>query len=166
MCQIPRPACQGLSLAMAGRQARNDRDRNMKHKILFLIGLCLLAVGYMFVVARPSVAPSKPTIQKEAARETISVSQVIFLPSNPNSIPTTVAIEKGKTALDLLQKTATIQLNGQGKEAFVTSINDVAAAAKNKQYWAFYINSKQAQVGAGSYTLVDGDKIEWKLEKY
>lgn len=138
----------------------------MKNKGIFLIGLCLLVVGYMFVVVRPSIAPAKPAVVEQITKDAISVSQKISSTSNPSAIPITVAVEKGKTAFDLLAKTAKIQFTGEGINAFVTDINGDQAKMSDKTYWAFYINGVKANVGAGLYTLVDGDKIEWKLEKY
>lgn len=75
-------------------------------------------------------------------------------------------IEEGKTALDLLQKTESVKIKGFGQSAFVTAINGIEAKAAEKKYWAFYINGKLAEVGAGSYQLQKGDQIEWKLESY
>jgi len=80
--------------------------------------------------------------------------------------PVTINIVSGKTALDLLQQTAKVQTTGQGTNAFVTQINNVKTDSSKKQYWAFYVNGKLSAVGAGSYKLNSGDKIEWKLENY
>jgi hypothetical protein len=78
---------------------------------------------------------------------------------------------KGRDGVDALTllKAATndhFDANGSGKNAFVTSINGVAADNSKHQYWAFYVNGKLAQVGAGGYTTKDGDDIQWKLETY
>ena len=40
------------------------------------------------------------------------------------------------------------------------------AEESKKEYWAFYINGKMANVGAADYQTKEGDKIEWKIEKY
>ena len=49
--------------------------------------------------------------------------------------------------------------------AFITEINGYSTEGK-KEFWAFYINDKLSTVGAGNYQLRNGDKIEWKIEKY
>ncbi len=72
----------------------------------------------------------------------------------------------GKNALDLTKKIATVVIKGEGVNAYVTTINGREAKSTNKEFWAFYVNGKQAIVGAGSYQLKNGDKIEWKIEKY
>lgn len=68
----------------------------------------------------------------------------------------------GQTALAILKqnyKVTTKTYSGMGE--FVTAINGVSPS--DSQYWAFYVNGKLAEVGAGSYTTKTGDKIEWKL---
>lgn len=69
----------------------------------------------------------------------------------------------GKNALALLKashKTETKSYKGLGE--LVTSIDGVKADSKH--FWSFYVNGKQAQVGAGAYTTKSGDKLTWKLE--
>ena len=79
---------------------------------------------------------------------------------NPESFRT------GTTALEALEKKYVVEKKGDGVNAFVTSIGGVKASDADKTFWAFYINGKQATVGAGSYKLHDGDVMQWKLEKY
>ncbi len=69
----------------------------------------------------------------------------------------------GKTALDLLNSHVTVE---QATSGLVTSINGRKADNNSHEYWAFYINGKLAQVGPAEYITKDGDKIEWKIEKY
>ena len=45
-------------------------------------------------------------------------------------------------------------------------INGRRVDDRKNEYWAFYLNGKMAQIGAGSYQLKNGDKIEWKIETY
>ncbi len=72
----------------------------------------------------------------------------------------------GKTALDLTREKAIIKTKGEGANAYVTEINGIEAQVSKKEYWAFYVNGKMAEVGAGSYKLKEGDKIQWQIEKY
>lgn len=73
--------------------------------------------------------------------------------------------EDGKTALELLQAKANATTNGEGANAFVTAINGYQADS-SKEFWAFYVNGEQAQVGAGSYTTKSTDQITWKVEAF
>ncbi|MCL4363786.1 DUF4430 domain-containing protein [Patescibacteria group bacterium] len=75
-------------------------------------------------------------------------------------------VPDGQTAFDLLNNRDKVVFTGKGSSAYVTSINGKEASASKREYWAFYVNGKLADVGAGSYQLKAGDKIEWKIEKY
>jgi hypothetical protein len=69
----------------------------------------------------------------------------------------------GMSALAVLQQKYHVQIksySGLGVE--VTGIDGVQAGTKH--YWAFYVNGKVAQVGAGSYITKATDMITWKLE--
>jgi len=76
------------------------------------------------------------------------------------------AIEEGKTALDLTKQVAKVETKGEGQNAFVISINGKVANSVKKEFWEFLVNGKPAEVGAGSYQLKDGDKIEWRISTY
>lgn len=69
----------------------------------------------------------------------------------------------GQNALDLLKKYTTVQTKHYSFGDQVTSIN--GTEGNGPKYWSFYLNGKLADVGAGSYTTKDGDKIEWKLQQ-
>ncbi len=75
-------------------------------------------------------------------------------------------INQGSTTLGLLEQTAQVEKQGEGKDAFVTAINNLEAKKDKREYWAFYINGQFSPIGAGSYQLKAGDKIEWKLASY
>ncbi len=75
-------------------------------------------------------------------------------------------ISAGKTALDLTKEKADIVTKGEKENTYIIGINGIAAQNSKKEFWAFYVNGKLATVGAGSYKLKEGDKIEWKIEKY
>lgn len=73
------------------------------------------------------------------------------------------ATESGKTALSLLEGSATIETKDYGAAGkFVTSINDLPAS--NEYYWAFYVNGKYAEKGASQTTLQKGDTIKFVYE--
>lgn len=75
-------------------------------------------------------------------------------------------IEEGKTALDLLQQTSKVKTKGEKENAYVVEIDEKKADDAKKEFWSLYINGTIAPVGAGSYVLKDGDRIEWKIETY
>ena len=71
--------------------------------------------------------------------------------------------EEGKTALELLQQNADVEMSGEGEMAFVTSINGYTA--KSDEFWSFLVNGQMAEVGAGTYVTTNNDEITWKIEK-
>lgn len=72
--------------------------------------------------------------------------------------------QEGKTALAILKSSYNVETKTfDGIGEMVTGINGVAPDSKH--FWAFYVNGKQAEVGAGQYQTKSGDKISWKLEK-
>jgi len=69
--------------------------------------------------------------------------------------------QDGQSALELLRADHRVEASEQG---FVTAINGVKPG--NKQFWAFYVNGKQAEVGAKDYQTKTSETIEWKLEDF
>ena len=70
--------------------------------------------------------------------------------------------QNGTNALALLKKHAQVQTKHYSFGDLVTSIN--GSKGTGPKYWTFYINGKEAQVGAGTYTTKSSDKLEWKLQ--
>ena len=68
----------------------------------------------------------------------------------------------GKTAMALLEKHATVQTKHYSFGDMVTAIDGTKGTGP--KYWTFYVNGKQASVGAGSYTTKNPDTITWKLQ--
>jgi Domain of unknown function (DUF4430) len=68
-----------------------------------------------------------------------------------------------ENAFDLLSVTHTVAAKnyGSGMGEFVLSIDGVAPDGKH--FWEFFVNGKSSNVGASSYILKAGDRIEWKI---
>lgn len=124
--------------------------------ILFLVILAIFA-GYFFYQTK-LLSTKKSVVQQQ------NFSVYLKLAGEKNFSRSEIAV--GKTAFDLTKEKTSIKTKGEGENAYVTEINGQEALNSKKEYWAFYVNGKQATVGAGSYKLKDGDKIEWKIEKY
>lgn len=72
--------------------------------------------------------------------------------------------EQGKNALELLnENTRSVERDQTG---LVVSINGRKADSLKREYWAFYVDGKLAEVGPAYYQTKNGDRIEWKMEKY
>ncbi len=70
---------------------------------------------------------------------------------------------EGVDALNLLKEKATVEQEASG---FVSGINGRKADTAEKEFWAFYVNGKMAEVGPADYVTKDTDNIEWKIENY
>jgi hypothetical protein len=68
----------------------------------------------------------------------------------------------GTTALALLKEHASVKTKHYSFGDLVLSIDGVAG--NGPKYWTFYVNHKQANVGAGAYVTKNSDVISWKLQ--
>jgi len=125
-----------------------------------LIGAFLLII---LVTAYFQYKQSIPTKQKVEI-QTIEVQQIIVIDGKKNQSP--IRGKKGITALQLLSINHKVLAKGEKENAFITTIDMREALTANREFWAFYVNGKQATVGAGSYFVKNNDTIEWKIETY
>jgi hypothetical protein len=128
----------------------------MKKIILFILFFLLIISGYFFY---QNQLHSKKSIVKQ---ENI----IVYLKLDGQEDFVKQAISTKKNALEFTKEKTKLVTKGEGAYAYVVEINGRKANDLNKEFWAFYLNGRQAEVGAGSYQLKEGDKIEWKLEKY
>lgn len=110
--------------------------------LIIVLAVAILAFGLFLVFRTPAVAPTT---------------------TEQNQNITYQGVE-GKNALELLKSKATVQTQTyEGIGELVTSINGIASTADN--YWIFYVNGQQAQVGADAYITKSTDTIEWRYEQ-
>ena len=125
-----------------------------KSKVILSLAVLILGVGVIFTAGqagkentRQSAAPQQQSTQAKPEAKTIEYKG-----------------SEGKSALELLKQTHTVETKTyEGLGELVTSIDGQAAASN--QFWAFYINGQQSQVGASAYITKDSDTIVWKLEE-
>lgn len=166
--------------------------RRMKHKIIYsLLLVSLLAAGCNQKKTSPAPVPEStqpvesqqaqkplgqtPTVQN-AGQPDYAPSPVQPAPSQEQSQDLTVyqavqgsntnlpsyQIKENTTALDLLKTSHQVETKDYGSLGeMVVSVDSMKARVD--QFWAFYVNGKLANVGAGSYILRNHDKVEWKL---
>lgn len=72
----------------------------------------------------------------------------------------------GKSALEATVAKAEVATTGEGKNAFITGINGVAANSQKREFWELNANGLQTQTGAGTYIIQNNDYIEWKISTY
>lgn len=127
----------------------------MNKKVVLIIGFLILCIGTGYVQYIRNVPQNVKT-----HTFIFTVTQSVAGKQKREQI------KVGATALQLLSTTHKIATKGQNKNAFVTTIDGRLADAQKREFWAFYVNGKQAEVGAGSYLVKNNDTIEWKIETY
>jgi hypothetical protein len=132
-------------------------NKYTKFLILLLI-LLGLGIGYYSVKNKYHQSSNKKAVQEQSASLTISDGTSTQGYEIPGYI--------GKTALEATQSVAKVETTGTGVNAFVMAINGRKVDAKKHEFWELDANGSETQVGAGSYTVQNGDKIEWKVSTY
>ncbi len=69
---------------------------------------------------------------------------------------------EGKNALELLEAGHKIEVKRYDFGDQVVAIDGVAPDSTH--FWAFYVNDKLSDTGAGAYQTKNGDRITWKLD--
>lgn len=139
------------------------RATEMKKFIKLLIifaAFLLLGLGFwqLYIKKAPANVPNEKAVQTYSAGLTINSTQ------GTENFDISDFIDK--TALEATQANAKVVTTGSSTNAFVTSINGVSADSQKHEFWEFDVNGNQAQVGAGSYTVRNGDQILWKISTY
>lgn len=148
----------------------------MSKSVLFstiVLAFLLVVLGFKyFITSSLSPVPHQTTngtvtrATSPTPKTMIQVTQNVASSGSAPQKTEQIVIEQGKTALDLLIKTHRVIMKGEGINAFITSIDGKIASDSKHEFWALYVNGKQAQVGAGSYYLKSKDTILWKIETY
>ncbi|MGT2757446.1 DUF4430 domain-containing protein [Streptococcus ovuberis] len=73
-----------------------------------------------------------------------------------------VTFEVGDSVMDVLEDNFTVN----EEDGLVTAINGVSQDPAKNTYWMYKVNGKMADVGAESYEVKPGDKIEFYLETF
>jgi hypothetical protein len=100
--------------------------------------------------------------RKSGVTQSPAVSSPI--PQTPTRKSVSYNCEQGKTAFELLESSYQTDTKDTSFGKMVMGIDNVKSE-ENKDFWAFYVDNKQATVGAQLYNCMDQEKIEWKLEK-
>lgn len=130
-------------------------------KIFFGIIFAIVAVSFTQTTPlRPEVGA--PLLNQGGVRSDNSESVTILAGDK------TIHLQSNITFYDALVQTKNdgkITFSGKNYPMlgfFVTDIGSLHSG--NGKNLLYYINGKQASVGVSSYTLKDGDTIEWRLE--
>lgn len=70
--------------------------------------------------------------------------------------------QDGTDALTLLRQHADVQVKHYSFGDMVVVINNMVG--NGPKYWTFYINGKEAAIGAGAYSTKSTDTLMWRLQ--
>lgn len=97
-----------------------------------------------------------------------SQNEPAAIQTTPQNLPSASQITydcvKDKTALELLENKFTTETKVDNIGTMVLGINEVKP--KEREFWAFLIDGKEATVGASAYKCLGTEKVEWKLESF
>jgi hypothetical protein len=113
---------------------------------IYVLGVLVLAFGLYLTVPDRNICSTNQAIEQLASRCEISYQGV-----------------EGKNALELLKSSHQVETQKFSFGEMVQSIDGVASPATH--FWAFEINGKLAEVGAGDYQTENDDTLSWKLQK-
>lgn len=129
----------------------------MKKKLIAVVAAIAIIAGGAgaYVANQPNDTASNAT-----TAQTQTTSKIRFSVQGKQASYTGVV---GQTALQTVQSLTNVDTKESSFGTMVTGIHGVVAE-DGKNYWAFYVNGKYADEGAGTYKNKAGDKITWKLE--
>jgi hypothetical protein len=136
-------------LALDHKRYMRDTVETMRHKNILIAGVIAVVLGGA-VATTAAIKTHQTNPSKPAVTATQAASHHLIYQG-----------ENGKTALDLLKTQAHVTIKNTSFGPLVDSINGVQGGGK---YWMFYVNGRQASVGAGAYITKTGERIEWKFE--
>ncbi|MDR6123843.1 LPXTG-motif cell wall-anchored protein [Bacillus sp. SLBN-46] len=132
----------------------------------FINGVAAQVGSDTYVVQNGDQLTFRLTDWTKTPQNTVSLKVVN---SDKNNVTDQSGIEVigSPTAFQLLQVILGPDKVGYSENQYgkmITSINGIQAEGRN--YWAFYVNDKMAEVGADSYQLQSGNQISFKLESW
>ena len=136
-----------------------------KNWIIGLVVAAVVLIGGAYLVSNNNQSTQETGTQEEGVEKVKASIEIRYGEDQVDAFGG-VEIEEGKTALDLTKKVVEVETSGEGEMAFVTKIKNREADSSNNEFWELLINGESSQVGAGSYKVKDGDKIDWKISKF
>lgn len=128
----------------------------LSKKIIIISGVALAAIGlggaYAYQNQQETPSPASPVAEVTEIKPSVVVQ----------ADKVSYRGEAGKNALELLKKHVSVETKTSSLGEYVVSINGNDGGGT--KYWLFYVNDKQASVGADAYVSQAGDSIEWRLE--
>lgn len=135
--------------------------------------LSLLVVAFLAVGCN-NIKPAQQE-QRQGQKQEQNQNQTASTPSKEPTIIVSQTVEGsdlaeqpytiqgGEKAIDLLKRKHSVEVKSYSFGDMVIGIDGIKPDSRH--FWEFFVNGKSSNVGASSYILKNGDKIEWKLEE-
>lgn len=125
----------------------------MKTKLLFGIVLFAVINGWATQSCKPCSSKSATTVSVNINYGETKASRTIELP-----------LQSGETALEILQRAATVETHPVGKHVFVTAIDGVKGE-RGVTAWYYKVNGESPKKLAISNVINGSCTIEWLYQK-
>lgn len=136
----------------------------MKKMIIGPVLVLLVASVSAFSLRQLSTLQQPQHIFSTPAKRFV-VEQMIFYGDHRATEVNEIEVQEGTTALDVLIQSKNIEVKEYTYGKLIESIEGIRNG-QDQKYWMYYINGKEASVGAAEYALQSHDKIEWKFKQY
>ncbi len=139
----------------------------MGKNLKYAIGLVLIIFIGSLALLNLKTGGTKQNVLPQKQEQSNSIETSLKVNENVYR----VSVSTGSSVYDLMQeavKTTEFRFGGKifrGLGFFVNEINGIKQDGKKGEYWIYYINDKEAQVGVSAYILKPNDVITWKYEK-
>lgn len=122
----------------------------LKLVVIAVIVACLLIIPLSGCQSTPSGQIEVRVIVSQDFNSTLILDELVKL-------------DDGSTAMDALQRVATVETKG----GFVQAINGVRSQyPRTNKDWFYYVNEVSPNVGAAAYILHDGDVVHWDFHEW
>ncbi|MGT2783801.1 DUF4430 domain-containing protein [Streptococcus merionis] len=125
---------------------------------LLLATMTLVACGAN--TSAPTSTSSHP--QTTVVDDDQTAKATFLVTANGKTTEKEVTFEVGDSVMDVLED----NFAAEEEDGMVTVIDGVSQDASKNTYWMYKVNNEMAEVGAESYKLKAGDKVEFYLETF
>ncbi len=142
----------------------------MKSIKFIIIAIIFFAAG--FFLGQSYQIPSMVSVNESANQVNLEPVTYVISFSESNLIEfQNISLSEKATVLDILNSIAAeneMVLETEDYEnlgTLVTKIGEMENGQENK-YWQYFVNDQLPQVGASSFLLAGGERVEWKFMEY
>ncbi len=141
-----------------------DEQKKAQKTLIIIFGLLITFVGVAFVLTGTKQTNNTQTPSSFA----VNTSDVKVLVEGKEY---KTSYKQNETALELVTRLQAengfkFEKQGEGEDAFLTSVNGRAADQAKREFWKILIDGKDATVGIGTLVVEAGDVLEFKIDTY